>query len=204
MQGGQTKTLAVLDEHDGGVGHVDADLDDGRRDENIDLAFSKSVDDIVLRLGCHLAMQHLDACTGYEAADIGRLCLDIVQGCGLSCASILVDVEPGNVVELLGRILRGDHRADDIALPALGQGISNRPIRDVTAAALERDRRNARTWHGTMADDARIKVTVDRQRQRTRNRRGRHDKKVSTRPLTSQDVALTHAKAMLFVNDHER
>ena len=121
-------------------------------------------------------MQHLDACTGYEAANIDRLRLNIVQGYGLSCAAALVDVEPGNVVELLGRILRGDHRADDVGLPALGQGISNCPIRDVATAALECDRRNARTRHGTMANDARIKVTVDRQRQRTRNRRGRHDK----------------------------
>ena len=204
MQGGKTKTLSVLDEHDGGVGHVDADLDDGRRGEDVDLAFSKSVDDIILRLWRHLAMQHLNACTGNEAANIDRLRLDIVQGCGLSCAAVLVNVEPGNVVELLGRVLRRDHRADDVGLPALGQGISNRPIRDIAAAALERDRRNARTRHGAMANDARIEVTVDRQRQRTRDRRGRHDKKVSARPLTSQDIALSHAKAMLLVNDHER
>ena len=107
-------------------------------------AFSKSVDDIILRLWRHLAMQHLNACTGNEAESIDRLRLDIDAGLqGLSCAAVLVNVEPGNVVDLLGRVLRRDHRADDVGLPALGQGISNRPIRDIAAAALERDRRNA-------------------------------------------------------------
>ena len=35
MELGEAKTLGMLDEHDRGVGHVDADLDDGRRHQQV-------------------------------------------------------------------------------------------------------------------------------------------------------------------------
>lgn len=48
VQGRQPKALAILDNHDGGVGHVDAHLDHRSRDEHIDLATLKGIDDPVL------------------------------------------------------------------------------------------------------------------------------------------------------------
>ena len=38
MELGESESLRVLDDHDGGVGDVDAHLDDGGRDEEVDLA----------------------------------------------------------------------------------------------------------------------------------------------------------------------
>ena len=40
MQLGQTQALGILDHHQAGVGHVDADLDHRRRDQQGDLAGS--------------------------------------------------------------------------------------------------------------------------------------------------------------------
>ena len=37
----QAEPLRMLDDHDGGVGHVDPDFDDGRRDEDADLALAE-------------------------------------------------------------------------------------------------------------------------------------------------------------------
>ena len=37
----QSEALGVLDDHDRGVGDVDADLDDGGGDEHVDLAGAK-------------------------------------------------------------------------------------------------------------------------------------------------------------------
>ena len=60
MQGRQTKALAVLDDHDGCVGHVNAHLDHRGRDEHIDLATLKGIDDPVLLPRRHAAMKTLD------------------------------------------------------------------------------------------------------------------------------------------------
>ena len=38
VQLGDPEPVGVDDDHDGGVGHVDPDLDDGGRDEDVDLA----------------------------------------------------------------------------------------------------------------------------------------------------------------------
>ena len=55
-----------------------------------------------------------------------------------------------------------------------------------------------------MADDACIQVAIDRERQRARDGRRRHDEQVRAGTLRAQGVALAHAKAVLFVDDHER
>ena len=55
-----------------------------------------------------------------------------------------------------------------------------------------------------MADDARVQVAVDRERQRARNRCRRHNKQIGTRALGTQGIALTHTKAVLLVDDDKR
>ena len=55
-----------------------------------------------------------------------------------------------------------------------------------------------------MADDTRVQVAVDRERQRARDGRRRHDEQVRAGTLRAQGIALAHAKAVLFVDDHER
>ena len=43
VQLGDAEAVGVLDDHDGGLGHVDADLDDGRRHQHLELAGAEAV-----------------------------------------------------------------------------------------------------------------------------------------------------------------
>ena len=52
--------FGVLDEHHGRVGHVDADLDHGRRDEHLGLAGDEARHRALLVGGRHLAVQQLE------------------------------------------------------------------------------------------------------------------------------------------------
>ena len=61
MQLREAEALGVLDHHDVGVGHVDADFDDRRRDEDLDRAFREGGHRLVFFLGRKRAMQKADA-----------------------------------------------------------------------------------------------------------------------------------------------
>ena len=52
--------VGVEDDHGRGVRHVDADLDDRRRDEHVDVAGGEGAHHLVLLVGRHPAVQHLD------------------------------------------------------------------------------------------------------------------------------------------------
>ena len=60
VQGRQAKALTVLDNHDGGVGHVDAHLDHRGRNEHVDLAALEGVDHAILLPRRHAAVKTLD------------------------------------------------------------------------------------------------------------------------------------------------
>ena len=53
----QSKALGVLHDHHGGVGDVDADLDDGRGHQYLDLPGNEPAHDRVLFVTGHAAMQ---------------------------------------------------------------------------------------------------------------------------------------------------
>ena len=57
----QAETLGVLDDHNRGIGNVDADLDDGGSDENPQLAVAKLAHDVVALVRFHAAMDQADA-----------------------------------------------------------------------------------------------------------------------------------------------
>ena len=60
MQLGEAEALGVLDHHDVGVGHVDPDLDHGRRDEDLEPPFGEIRHGGILGLVRHPAMQQAD------------------------------------------------------------------------------------------------------------------------------------------------
>ena len=55
-----------------------------------------------------------------------------------------------------------------------------------------------------MPDNARLEVTVDRKRERTRDRGSGHNEQVGTGPFGAQKITLPHTKTMLLVNHHKR
>ena len=57
----QSETFGVLDDHDRRVGHVDADLDHGRRDEDVELAADERIHHAILDVLLQTAVQERDA-----------------------------------------------------------------------------------------------------------------------------------------------
>ena len=104
-----------------------------------------------------------------------------MQRHGHGHAALVVANDAGYVFELIGRIARLHERTDHVGLLPLFVCLANGAIGQVTTRLGEDARRHAGTRNGTMADDARIQVTVDRERQRARNRCGGHDQQVGTR-----------------------
>ena len=60
MQLSEAEALGVLDDHDVGIRHVDADLDHGRRHEDIQAAVGECLHGGVLGLVLHAAVQETD------------------------------------------------------------------------------------------------------------------------------------------------
>ena len=69
MELGEAEALGVLDDHDAGVRHVDADFDDGRRDEQLDPVRVEVLHDALLLGGRELAVDEAarDAAKDAEA-----------------------------------------------------------------------------------------------------------------------------------------
>ena len=80
----QAEPLGILNDHDRRVRHVNADLDDCRRDKNVQLTGLESLHDIVLFLWLQLAVQQADAPVGQQCAGglgvVGRDGLQIAHG----------------------------------------------------------------------------------------------------------------------------
>src|SRR5438309_103536 len=57
VQGGQAEAFGAVDQHDGGVGYVDANFDDAGGHQNIDVSGRKLIHDSLLFGGAEAAMQ---------------------------------------------------------------------------------------------------------------------------------------------------
>ena len=178
----QAEPLGVLNDHDRGVGHVDADLDDRRRDKHIQLARLELLHHIVLFLRLHLAVQKPDAAVGQQCA--GRL--GVVGRHGLQVAHGLVFLDGrADDVHLMPR--RDLFVQKAVHIPALFAG--DKPCFDGLAA-----------WR-QLVQDGNIQVAVHQKPQRARDGRGAHDQQVRALGLARQQAALPHAETVLLVHN---
>jgi len=63
----EAEALCVVDDHDGGVGDIDADLDDGGGDQDIDLSAMEAGHGYFLFVGAEAAVEKTEAETGERA-----------------------------------------------------------------------------------------------------------------------------------------
>ncbi len=119
-------------------------------------------------------------------------------------AALVVAGDTRDILKLISRVARLHKRADHICLLTLFMRLANGAVGQVAARLGEHACRNARSRNRSMADDARVQVAVDRERQRTRDGRRRHNEQVGTRALGTQGIALAHTKAVLLVDDDKR
>ena len=75
----QTHPVSVLDDEGVAVAHVDAGLDQGGADENVDLAVEQVLPHRVQLVLGHLAVGDADAGPGHHLADMGGAGLDVVH-----------------------------------------------------------------------------------------------------------------------------
>jgi len=64
----EAKAVGILDDHDGGVGNVDANLDDGRSDQNIEFVVAESAHGLVLLCRLQRAVNQAQAQVGEDLA----------------------------------------------------------------------------------------------------------------------------------------
>ncbi len=115
----EAEALGVLDDHDRGVRHVNADLDHGRRDEHLYLAADEAAHHLFLLGGLHPAVQEAD----------GEVREDAV-------AQVLEHARRVLQVHLLGLF---DERVDDVRLTARAH-LALDAFVDAGAAGLRRRR----------------------------------------------------------------
>ena len=71
MQVTETIVLCIVDYNSVHIGHVDAALNDSRRQQNVIVVVGEVDDALFKLLGGHLAMCHHHACVGHKAVDHG-------------------------------------------------------------------------------------------------------------------------------------
>ena len=182
---GEAKALGVFDEHERGVRHVDADLDDGGGNENIDLMRSKGAHDGILLLRFHLAVDGGDAKVGENF----RLQVRCVGGDSLALVGQLV-------------ILRY-HGADDVRLPALLHELAQKSVDARVIARGNGEGVDLLPPGGELIENGHVEIAVDHQRERARNGRCRHDEKMRVFPLGGERCALIDTETVLLVGDDE-
>ena len=185
MQLGEAEALGVLDHHDVGVGHVDADLDHRRGHQDLEHAGGERRHGGVLGLVRHGAVQQADAL----APKICARC-----ACRSSAAASS---------DFVGAL---DQRAHPVDLRALGELRAQALDQPLDGTRRESACVTIGLRPGRLLGELRdVEVAVVRHQQRARDRRRRHDQHVgaAAAALGLQRQALVHAEAVLLVDDGE-
>ena len=149
----QAEALGVLDDHERCVGHVDADLDHRRCDEDRDLAAGEERHHGRLLGGRHAAVQQADHPAGQRRAELA--------------------VRRGRVLQVeRGRLV--DERTDPVRLPAARRFVADARDHLVASRVGEQLGDDRRAAGRQLVDRADVEVGEQRHRQRARDRRRRH------------------------------
>ena len=183
VQLGETEALGMFDDHDRGLRHVDADLDDGGGHEDRERARGERRHHAVLVLGGEPSMHQADA-VAETGAKLG-----------------IARFRRGDIEHLRLR----DERADPIDLRAAGDGARNSGdhfVEPFERNGAGRDRFPSRRL---FVEPRYVHVAVAREEERARDRRRGHDQKLGAVAcaLGLEREPLMHAEAVLLVDDDE-
>ena len=183
MQLSQPEALGVLDDHDAGVGHVHAHLDDRRGHQHVDFSGVEGVERFLLVGGLHAAVYQRHAQIGQVFR--AQLLIDDLGGLGVHRFALL------------------NQRADDVDLPPRLYLRAQKAVH-IIALFLGHDARlHRRAAGGQLVHDRYVQIAVEDQRQRARYGRGRHDQHVGRRAFFRKERALANAEAMLLVGNDQ-
>jgi hypothetical protein len=177
---GEPEALGVLDQHHGGVRHVDPDLDHRGGHQHVDGACLEALHDGILVLAREPTMQESDHKLGKDVAlQVGRH-----VGGGLEIHRF--------------RLLH--ERIHDVDLSALGHLVGEKLV-DLRAPGVgARLRADGLAAGRQLVEHADVEVAVERERERPRDGRRRHHEHVGPLALALEPRALVHAEAVLLVH----
>ena len=179
----QPEALGMIDDHDGGVRHVDADLDHRGGDQDRQRAGGECRHDAILVLAGEFAMHQPDPLTEPRP----QLGMPLLRG---------------GDVQHLGL---GNQRADPVDLRAGGERALD-PF-DHLVEPLERDATGCdRLPAGRLLVEPRhVHIAIAREQQRARDRRRRHHQQLGAAAgaLLLQRQPLMHAEFVLLVDDDQ-
>ena len=185
VQLAQTEPFRALDDHDGGIGHIDPHLDDGGRDHDLRLPAGEALHLGVLVLRLHPSVHDADA----------------VVRCRKMPGQALIAVHQILVVELGGLL---DERVHHVHLAAFSDLVPHEP-EDCEALGIGPvDGADGLPPRGKLVDDAHVEVSIDGHAQRAWDGGGGHHEDVrGNLRLGPQPGALGHAEPVLLV-DHDQ
>ena len=179
----EAEAVGVLDYHDGGVGYVDADLDDGGGDQDVQFVVAEAAHGLILLCWLHCAVDEAQTLVGKDLA-AQAFVLD-GGGFGGQCFGLL------------------DQGADDERLPTLRDLMGDERVRLVAPCAAAPARDDLLPTGRQLVDGGNIQIAVEREGQRARDGRRGHDQHVRVIAFLAQSVALLHAEAVLLIDDDE-
>ncbi len=180
---GEAEALRLLDDHDGGVGDVDADLDDGGRNEDFGAAAFESFHGGFLFRRAEAAVKETDG-------DIGK---DFAR-------------------EVFEHLLRGFHSlgfglfddgVDDVGLTAGVDLTLDHAVGEFDLIGGEVLRQNLFAAGGKFVDGGNVEVAVDGHGEGAGDGGCGHDEDVGGNAFLHEAETLHDAEAMLFVDDDE-
>ncbi len=177
----QPEPFRAFNDDDGGVGHVDADLDDAGRYERIRLAPRETPHDLVLLFAGHAAVEQVKAVGAQRTSSQP---LELLLGrAHVECFRLL-------------------HQwADDEGLLTGVQVLPDEGVGFVALVGFHPDGRHRLPAGRHLVDCRDLEVPVYGQRQGARDGRRRHDQQVRVVALLAQLRTLHHTETVLFVDD---
>ncbi len=187
MQLGEAQTFRVFDDHQAGIGHVHAHFDHRGSHQQLQFAEFKSLHHRLLFGWLHTAMHQPNS-------NLRQRQLQLFPGgfCRLCFQQIRLFNQRANPVSLTAFTAGALHASNDFSASAIGN----------------RYRGNRHAARRQLINGGGIEIGIGRHRQRARNGRGGHDQLMRMKALLfaffPQRQPLMHAKAVLFINDHQR
>jgi hypothetical protein len=179
---GKPESFRVLDDHDGGIGHIDPHLDDGGGHQEIQFTRQEGSHHPVLLLPGHLPVEEP------QTASREDLCgqpFELGRG--------------GAQIHLFRFVHQGIHH---VPLPAGFQLSLHRPVDVRPSPPALQHRLHGGPARGDLVQEAQFQIAVERQGHGPGDGGGGHHQDVGS-PLLPQRHPLPHTEAMLFVHHHQ-
>ena len=183
MELGKAEAVRVFNYHQRRVRHVHADLHDRGRDKNVRLSARERAERRIFVRLLHFAVQKAYTPVGED--DLPERLREALGG--------FETVQVGFL----------DCGADDIDLMARLALFFNKGVQPLTLVFSDQEGIDRETTGRKLSDDGNVQISVGDERERPRDRRGRHDEKVRRLALGRKRGSLRHTEAVLLIADDE-